>query len=77
MHVTLMQAVQLEVQQCLGGQLTNICVAGMSLLQPMETMVSYVISERQKSGRKAYNAGGPVLQQIEVRATGGGLHAWL
>lgn len=76
-HKTLMQAVQLEMQQYLGVQLTNICMSGMSLLQPMETMVSYVISERQRSGRKGNSAGGPVLQQIEVRVTGGGLRAWL
>lgn len=63
----LMRAVQCEMQQSLGGQLTNVCMAGMSLLQPMETMVSYVMSERQRGTKSARKPLGAVMAQLEVR----------
>ncbi|OEH79713.1 3 5 -cyclic nucleotide phosphodiesterase domain-containing protein [Cyclospora cayetanensis] len=56
---------QCEVQHFLGGQLTNVCMAGMSLLQPMETMVSYVMGGQQRGGRNSTKPFGAVLEQIE------------
>ncbi|XP_026192081.1 uncharacterized protein LOC34618747 [Cyclospora cayetanensis] len=64
-HEMLMRAVQCEVQHFLGGQLTNVCMAGMSLLQPMETMVSYVMGGQQRGGRNSTKPFGAVLEQIE------------
>lgn len=65
----LMRAVQCEMQHSLGGQLTNVCMAGMSLLQPMETMVSYVMGEPQRRGKNSLKPLGAVMAQIEVRWT--------
>lgn len=53
------------MQHFLAGQLTNVCMAGMSLLQPMETMVSYVMAEHQHRGRPRKPLGA-VMKQIEV-----------
>lgn len=64
----LMRAVQCEIQHSLGGQLTNVCMAGMSLLQPMETMVSYVMSDQRRGGRSTGRPLGAVMEQIEVRS---------
>lgn len=62
-----MRAVQYEMQHWLGGQLTSVCMAGMSLLQPMETMVSYVMGGQQRGSRGSAKPLGAVLEQIEVR----------
>ncbi|PFH38794.1 hypothetical protein BESB_011360 [Besnoitia besnoiti] len=40
-----LRCIQCEIQNALGGALTNVCVAGMTLLRPMVTMVSYVVAE--------------------------------
>ncbi|CDJ43320.1 3', 5'-cyclic nucleotide phosphodiesterase domain-containing protein, putative [Eimeria tenella] len=64
-HETLMRAVQYEMQHWLGGQLTSVCMAGMSLLQPMETMVSYVMGGQQRGSRGSAKPLGAVLEQIE------------
>ncbi|CDJ29857.1 3', 5'-cyclic nucleotide phosphodiesterase domain-containing protein, putative [Eimeria mitis] len=47
------------------GQLTNVCMAGMSLLQPMETMVSYVMGDQQRDAQNARRPFGAVMEQIE------------
>ncbi|KAL8436084.1 hypothetical protein Efla_002074 [Eimeria flavescens] len=64
-HEMLMRAVQCEMQHFLGGQLTNVCMAGLSLLQPMETMVSYVMADQQRGGRNDARPFGAVMAQIE------------
>ncbi|CDJ47284.1 3', 5'-cyclic nucleotide phosphodiesterase domain-containing protein, putative [Eimeria brunetti] len=63
-HEALMRAVQCEMQHWLGGQLTNVCMAGMSLLQPMETMVSYVMGGQQ-GGNRDTRPLGAVMEQIQ------------
>ncbi|KEP64479.1 UNVERIFIED_CONTAM: 3'5'-cyclic nucleotide phosphodiesterase domain-containing protein [Hammondia hammondi] len=44
-----LRCIQCEIQNALGGALTNVCVAGMTLLKPMVTMVSYVVAEPDSS----------------------------
>ncbi|CBZ49508.1 putative 3', 5'-cyclic nucleotide phosphodiesterase domain-containing protein [Neospora caninum Liverpool] len=44
-----LRCIQCEIQNALGGALTNVCVAGMTLLKPMVTMVSYVVAEPENS----------------------------
>ncbi|KAL8272310.1 hypothetical protein Esti_003764 [Eimeria stiedai] len=64
-HEVLMRAVQCEMQHFLGGQLTNLCMTGLSLLQPMQTMVSYVMADQQQGGKGAVKPVGAVMTQIE------------
>ncbi|KAL8445500.1 hypothetical protein Emed_005581 [Eimeria media] len=64
-HEVLMRSVQCELQQFLGGQLTNLCMTGLSLLEPMQTMISYVMGDQQRGGKGAVKPFGAVMAQIQ------------
>ncbi|KAL8451609.1 hypothetical protein Emag_002652 [Eimeria magna] len=64
-HEVLMRSVQCELQHFLGGQLTNLCMTGLSLLEPMQTMVSYVMADQQRGGKGAMKPFGAVMAQIQ------------
>ncbi|KAL8436582.1 hypothetical protein ACSSS7_001614 [Eimeria intestinalis] len=54
-----------EMQHFLGSQLTNLCMTGMSLLEPMQTMVSYVMADQLRGGKGGTKPTGAVMTRIE------------
>ncbi|PHJ22547.1 3 5 -cyclic nucleotide phosphodiesterase domain-containing protein [Cystoisospora suis] len=61
-----LRCIQCEIQNALGGALTNVCVAGMTLLKPMVTMVSYVVGERDNALLRPSADADQVLAEIQT-----------
>lgn len=61
-----LRCIQCEIQNALGGALTNVCVAGMTLLKPMVTMVSYVVGERDNALLRPSADADQMLAEIQV-----------
>lgn len=61
-----LRCIQCEIQNALGGALTNVCVAGMTLLKPMVTMVSYVVGERDNAFFRPSAEADQMLAEIQV-----------
>lgn len=66
----LLKAVQSEVQKELGGHLTSLCVWGLTMLQPLQTMTSYVVGiSADCACSDVLRERVPVMQELQVHPT--------